>query len=73
MNQYGLIFNVNPTAQSKIYDGTTAATVTGGTLSATVNGDVITANTGTFANAGPGIGIAVTVKLSGAAAGNAAG
>ena len=69
VNQYGLTIT-GATAQNKLYDGTTAAVITGGTLSPTVNGDVITANTGTFTQSSAGIGISVTINLSGAAAGN---
>jgi trimeric autotransporter adhesin len=63
------------TANSKIYDGNTNATITGGTLSGIVGSDVVTlANntTGIFASPNLGTGIAVTtaMTLSGAAAGN---
>jgi hypothetical protein len=57
---------------AKVYDGTTAATITG-TLSGVIAPDVVTFNgTGTFASANPGTGIAVTSTstLSGADAGN---
>ena len=59
------------TAQNKLYDGTTAATITGGTLSSTVNGDSITATNAAFVSSAVGTGIVVTnVVLSGSAAGN---
>ncbi len=57
---------------SKVYDGTTAATITG-TLAGAIGGDDVSfVGTGTFASAGPGLGIAVTstCTLGGAAAGN---
>jgi len=59
-------------AQSKMYDGTTTATIAG-TLSPVVGGDVVTLNlTGTFANSGVGTGMVVTATctLGGAAATN---
>jgi len=59
-------------AGNKVYDGTTAATITS-TLSGIVNSDVVTLNgTGTFASANVGTGIAVTsaCTLSGSGAGN---
>ena len=68
------------TAANKVYDGTTAATLhtTGATLSGTIYGDdQVELNaggaTGTFATAGAGTGIAVTVAglaLDGAQAGD---
>ncbi len=69
VDQYPLTLT-GATARSKLYDGTTATTITGGTLSATVNGDLITVTNGTFAQSAPGTNIAVTVNLSGAAVGN---
>ena len=57
---------------NKIYDQTTAATITG-TLSGIIGSDVVTLNgTGTFAsqNVGTGIAITSTSTLSGAQAGN---
>ncbi|MFN8276440.1 MAG: YDG domain-containing protein [Chitinophagales bacterium] len=57
---------------TKVYDGTTAATITG-TLSGIISPDVVTLNgTGTFASANAGSGIAVTSTstLGGADAGN---
>ncbi|MFI5137487.1 MAG: YDG domain-containing protein [Sphingobacteriales bacterium] len=59
-------------ASNKVYDGTTAATITG-TLSGIVGADVVTLNgTGTFASANVANGIAVTSTstLVGANAGN---
>ena len=58
--------------QSKYYDATTSATITG-TLSGVVSGDTVTLiGTGAFANAGPGTNIAVTSTstLAGVSAGN---
>jgi autotransporter-associated beta strand protein len=55
-------------AKNKVFDGTTTATVTGGTVVTPVAGDTATEiniNGGTFANAGPGTGIGVTVVLGG--------
>jgi len=55
-------------AGNKVFDGTTTATVTGGTVVTPVAGDTATEiniNGGTFANAGPGTGIGVTVVLGG--------
>jgi hypothetical protein len=57
---------------SKVYDGTTVATITG-TLSGIISPDVVTlVGTGTFASADVGTGISVTsiATLSGADAGN---
>ena len=57
---------------SKLYDGTTSATITG-SLSGIISGDVVTLNgTGTFASAAAGTGIVVTSTstLGGADAGN---
>ena len=56
---------------TKLFDNTTAATITGGTVSTVVTGDTgsdINANGGTFANVGPGTGISVTLVLAGAKA-----
>jgi len=53
------------TAQNKMYDGTTDATISGGTLNNVVSGDIITATTGTFAQATTGTAINVTAILSG--------
>jgi autotransporter-associated beta strand protein len=55
-------------ASSKMFDNTTAATLTSGTVSTVVSGDTsteINANSGSFANVGPGTGITVTTVLSG--------
>ncbi len=63
---------ISASAQSKMYDGTTNATIVG-TLSPVVSGDVVTLNlTGTFASSGVGTGIVVTSSctLGGAAATN---
>ncbi len=62
------------TAQDKVYDGTTAATLTGGTLSGVVGDDAVTVlpGSGAFANANAGTW-AVTASgyaLGGAEAGN---
>jgi uncharacterized repeat protein (TIGR02543 family) len=57
---------------SKVYDGTTVATITG-TLSGVISPDLVTlVGTGTFASANIGTGISVTsiATLSGADAGN---
>ncbi|MDA3925743.1 MAG: autotransporter-associated beta strand repeat-containing protein [Kiritimatiellae bacterium] len=56
------------TAASKMYDGTTDATISGGELDNIVSGDIITAATGMFAQSSTGIAINVTVLLSGATA-----
>ncbi|MDE1989936.1 MAG: hypothetical protein KGI82_05650, partial [Betaproteobacteria bacterium] len=58
---------------NKVYDGTTAATLSGGTLSGLVSGDPVTLNqSGAFASRNAGNGIAVTASdtLVGTAAGN---
>ena len=62
-------------AASKIYDGTTVASLSGGTLAGVVGSDAVTLAglTGSFASKDAGSAIAVTVtgaSLSGAAAGN---
>ncbi|MBS4013289.1 MAG: T9SS type A sorting domain-containing protein [Bacteroidetes bacterium] len=54
-------------AQNKVYDGTTAAVITGATLSGAIVGDIVTlANhaAGTFAQAGIGTGIAVSTAMT---------
>jgi phosphotransferase system IIA component len=59
-------------ANNKVYDGTTAATISG-TLSGVISGDAVTlSGTGTFASANVGTNIAVTSTstLSGAQAGD---
>ena len=60
-------------ANSKVYDGTTAATVDGGTLVGVIGADVVSLNqAGTFAQAGVGSAITVTAtnSLAGASASN---
>ena len=62
-------------AQNKVYDGTTAAVVTGAVLSSPLAGDTVTlsnSGTGTFASKNVGNGVAVTtnMSLSGTDAGN---
>lgn len=53
------------TAQNKVYDGTTAATITGAALVGVISGDVVTVSGGgTFASANVNAGIAVTTGLS---------
>lgn len=56
------------TAQNKLYDATTNATVSG-TVAGVTNSDVLVVS-GSFADANPGTGKAVTVFFTGAAAGN---
>jgi filamentous hemagglutinin family protein len=61
------------TVGNKVYDGTTTAALTGGTLSGLVGSESLTlTQTGVFASANVGTGIAVTASdtLSGAAASN---
>ncbi|HEV6968198.1 YDG domain-containing protein, partial [Roseateles sp.] len=61
------------TVADKVYDGGTAATLTGGSLQGVVNGDTVTlAQAGQFADKNVGTGKAVTAAdtLSGADAGN---
>ena len=61
-------------AQNKVYDATTTASVTGGVLSGLLNGDSVTlsAANATFAdvNVGTGIGVTTAYGISGAGAGN---
>ncbi|GAB2562332.1 filamentous hemagglutinin N-terminal domain-containing protein [Dyella jejuensis] len=62
-------------AQSKTYDGTTLATITGATLSSPLSGDTVTLSndtTGTFAtrNVGNDIAVSTAMTLTGADAGN---
>jgi filamentous hemagglutinin family protein len=60
-------------AASKVYDGTTAATLKGGTLVGLVSGDSVTlSQAGSFASKNVGNNIAVTASdsISGASAGN---
>ncbi len=64
---------VGATAQNKVYDGTTLATLVGGTLAGLISGDSVTLiEAGTFATREPGNGIAVAaaVTLAGTSAGN---
>jgi hypothetical protein len=61
------------TVASKIYDGTTVATLTGGSLLGLIAGDTVTlTQAGSFASKNVGTGIAVTATdgLGGASAGN---
>jgi hypothetical protein len=63
--------NANETAASKIYDGTTAATLSGGPLNNIIPADSGGLSlVGTFASPNVGQHIAVAVALSGAEAGN---
>ncbi len=58
-------------ASDKVYDGTTAATITGGVLAGIISPDVVSVSTsGTFASPNVGAGIVVSVALTGANAGN---
>ncbi|OJI04080.1 YDG domain-containing protein, partial [Polynucleobacter sp. MWH-Adler-W8] len=60
-------------ADNKVYDGATAATISGGSLVGIIGSDAVTLNqSGTFAqaNVGSAIAVAATDSLSGAAAGN---
>ena len=77
----GLTANITPatltvngeTAASRVYNGSTAATLTGGTLAGVVAGDSVTlTQAGTFAskNVGNGIAVTATDSLGGADAGN---
>ncbi|WP_371373374.1 beta strand repeat-containing protein [Sporomusa aerivorans] len=60
----------NLTANNKVYDGTTAATVSG-TLTGTIYGsDAVTLGDGTFSDKNAGTGKTVTVTLAGADAAN---
>lgn len=64
---------VGATAQNKLYDGTTTATISGGTLSGIESGDVVTlSQSGTFAtsNAGTGIAVTSTSTIGGASSAN---
>jgi hypothetical protein len=63
------------TAASKVYDGTTTATLSGGTIAGTIAGDAVTLGTpvGSFSDKNAGTGKTVTITgvvLSGADAGN---
>lgn len=57
-------------ANNKVYDATTAATLSGAVLNGLIAGDVVNVNTGTFNNKTVGAGKAVTALLTGADAGN---
>ena len=57
-------------ANNKVYDATTAATLSGSVLNGLIAGDVVNVNTGTFNNKTVGAGKAVTALLTGADAGN---
>ena len=57
-------------ANNKVYDATTAATLSGAVLNGLIAGDVVNVNTGTFNNKTVGTGKAVTALLTGADAGN---
>ena len=75
---YGVYGDITPaslsvadlTANNKVYDGTTTATLTGGTFTGVFGSDVVTASTGLFNNKNAGTGKSVTAILSGADAGN---
>ncbi|MBU3606858.1 hypothetical protein IEN92_08875, partial [Polynucleobacter sp. MWH-Creno-3A4] len=63
------------TVANKVYDGSTAATVTGGTLVGVLSADaanVTLTKAGSFntANAGTGIAVSITDSISGSASGN---
>lgn len=77
----GITANITPkaltvtgaTAQDKVYDGNTTASITGGTLVGVVGLDAVTlSGGGTFAseNAGTGITVTASLTLAGAQAGN---
>jgi hypothetical protein len=75
VNKKVLTVDASVTAEDKIYDGTTEATVTGAALSGAVTGDDVTLEnytSDTFAQADVGENIAVTtvMTLTGADAGN---
>jgi len=54
------------TASSKVYDGTTAATLNGGTLQGVIAGDTVASTGfGTFASKNAGANIPVSINLSG--------
>ncbi|WP_211467872.1 YDG domain-containing protein [Collimonas silvisoli] len=60
-------------ASNKVYDSTTAATLTGGSLVGVIGSDAVTlAQSGAFAspNAGTGLAVTVTDSLGGSVAGN---
>lgn len=77
----GITANITPkalsvtgaTAQDKVYDGNTTASITGATLVDVISPDVVTiSGGGTFAsaNAGTGIAVSANLTLAGAQAGN---
>jgi len=75
----GLAANITPlavtetggTAANKVYDGTTAAALSGGTLNGVIAGDNVSlSQSGTFASTNAGTGIIVAATLSGPSAGN---
>jgi hypothetical protein len=77
----GLTANITPaaltvsgtTANNKLYDGTTTATVVNGALSGVIGADTVTlTQSGLFAtkNVGTGLAVTATNSLSGSAAGN---
>jgi hypothetical protein len=77
----GLVGNITPAlltvngtvVGSKVYDGSTLASLTGGTLVGVIGGDSVNLNqSGMFASSGAGTGIAVTAtdSISGASAGD---
>jgi phosphotransferase system IIA component len=73
VNQLALSLTGTTTAANKVYNGTTAATLSGGTLSGVLSGDTVTlVQSGTFASKNVGTGIAVTAtdSVTGADAGN---
>lgn len=64
---------IGTTATNKVYDGTTAATLSGGVLSGVISGDSVTlSQSGAFASKNVGTDIAVTANdsVSGASVGN---
>jgi hypothetical protein len=65
VNQKGISIT-GASASNKVYDGVTAATITGATLSGIVGADVVTLSTptATFASANAGTAIAVTTNYS---------
>lgn len=65
----------NAAVQSKTYDGTAAAQITGATLSGVISGDAVSLNSsssGTFAqnNVGTDVAVSTAMSISGADAGN---
>ena len=57
-------------AVDKVYDATTAATLTGGVFAGLINGDVVRANTGVFNSKDVGTNKSVTALVTGDDAGN---